>query len=194
MRNHLLLLVTVVSSTAVLAPAVARADNADAVAGRFDVKYEEVTSNCQDTGMVLARGELEIAKRKGSQVTVDIARMPIMTGTANKGGRVKAASKLGKTSIQGLDGRFSVAGTVNADGILNIVFVAEYYLSGKAHCTQSWNVSGLRKEAATAKPDAKSSLGSPAGLRPDRSAPSELDDTFAAPARTSAMDLHRPFE
>ena len=81
----------------------------DAVVGRFDVKYEEVTSNCQDTGMVLARGELEIAKRKGSQVTVDIARMPIMTGTANKGGRVKAASKLGKTSIQGLDGRFSVA-------------------------------------------------------------------------------------
>lgn len=154
MRNHLRQLVIVVFSTAVLVPAVARANNADAVAGRFDVKYEVVTSNCQDTGMALAPGELEIVNRKGSQVTVDIARTPSMSGTANKGGRIKAASKLGKTSIQGLDGRFSVAGTVNPGGLLNVVFVAEYYLAGKAHCTQSWNVSGLRTEAV--KPDAKS--------------------------------------
>lgn len=181
MRNHSLLLVTLVSSTALLVPGTARADNADAVAGTFEVKYEEVTSNCQDTGMVLSRGELEIAKRKGSQVAVDIARMPIMTGTANKGGRIKAASKLGKTSIQGLDGRFSVAGTVNNDGVLNVVFVAEYYVSGKAYCTQSWNVSGFRKEAT--KPDAKA-------------APSDGGaETLAAPAASwSSIDLRRPAE
>ena len=139
-----------------LAPAVAQADNADAVAGTFDVKYEEVTSNCQNTGMVLSRGTVAIAKRKGSGVSIDIERMPILTGSASKGGRIKAASKLGKTSIQGLDGRFSTAGTVNADGVLNMVFVAEYYLSGKAYCTQSWNVSGVRKDdkAPTAAFDA----------------------------------------
>lgn len=129
-----------------LAPAVAHADNAEAVSGTFDVKYEEVTSNCQNTGVVLSRGALAIEKRKGSSIAVDIERMPIMTGTASKGGRIKAASKLGKTSIQGLDGRFSTAGTVNADGVLNVVFVAEYYLQGKAFCTQSWNVSGVRKD------------------------------------------------
>lgn len=131
-----------------LAPSVARADNADAVAGTFDVKYEEVTSNCQNTGMVLSRGTLAIEKRKASGIAVDIERMPIMAGSASKGGRIKAASKLGKTSIQGLDGRFSTAGTVNADGVLNMVFVAEYYLGGKAYCTQSWNVTGVRKEEA----------------------------------------------
>lgn len=145
-----------------LAPAVARADNADAVAGAFDVRYEEVTSNCQNTGIVLSRGQLEIQKRRGSTVAIDIARMPIMTGSASKGGRIKAASKLGKTSIQGLDGRFSTAGTVNPDGVLNMVFVAEYYLAGKAFCTQSWNVSGVRKDAVkpTAAADAPSELAS----------------------------------
>ncbi len=144
MRTHL---VTVALLGIALAPAVAHADNASAVAGTYDVRYEEVTSNCQNTGIVLSRGTLAIAKRKGSTVAIDIERMPIMSGTASKGGRIKAASKLGKTSIQGLDGRFSAAATVNADGVLNMVFVAEYYLTGKAFCTQSWNVSGMRVEA-----------------------------------------------
>lgn len=147
MRTTSLLLVTL--ATAALAPAVAHADNADAVVGVFEnVKYEEVTSNCQDTGMVMSRGQLEITKRKGNGIAVDIERIPVMTGSAAKGGRVKATSKLGKTSIQGLDGRFSIAGTVNADKVLNVVFVAEYYVNGKAYCTQSWNVSGMRREAA----------------------------------------------
>lgn len=167
MRTSSLLLVTL--ATAMLAPAVALADNADVVAGTFDVKYEEVTSNCTNTGMVMTRGTVAIAKRKASTVAVDIERIPVMTGSAVKGGRVKATSKLGKTSIQGLDGRFSVAGTVNGDGVMNVVFVAEYYVDGKAYCTQSWNVSGFRKEAPATPKSAPAELsdglsGVPDGL------------------------------
>lgn len=147
-----LLVLAALIAPSVLAPAVALADNdhASAVAGTFDVKYEEVTSNCQNTGIVLNRGTIGISKKRANGVQVDIERMPLMTGTASKGGRVKAASKLGKTSIQGLDGKFSTAGTVNDDGVLSVVFVAEYYLNGKAYCTQSWNVTGVRATAPSA--------------------------------------------
>ncbi len=133
-----------IGAFAVMTAGVAQADNADNVVGRYEVKYEEVTSNCENTGMSMLRGVFEIEKKKASTVTIDIDRLPVMTGSANKGGRVKATSKLGRTSIQGLDGRFSVAGSVNDDGVLQMVLVAEYYLSGKAYCTQSWNVSGVR--------------------------------------------------
>ncbi len=134
----------------------ALADNADAVAGRFEVKYEEVTSNCENTGMSMLRGVFEIEKKKAATVAVDIDRIPLMQGSAAKGGRVKATSKLGPTSIQGLDGRFSVAGTVNDDGVLQMVLVAEYYLNKKPYCTQSWNVSGLRAgDAPAPTPKAK---------------------------------------
>jgi hypothetical protein len=143
-----LLGVTLVTATSLVALPAARADNADAAAGTFEVKYEEVTSNCENTGMALTHGSLAIAKRKPNTVSVDISRIPLLVGSANKGGRVKATSKLGKTSIEGLDGRFSLAGTVNDDGVLQMVFVAEYYLHAKAFCTQSWNVSGVRGAAA----------------------------------------------
>lgn len=133
----------------------AAADNADAVAGRFEVKYEEVTSNCENTGMSMLRGVFEIEKKKAATVAVDIERIPLMQGSAAKGGRVKATSKLGPTSIQGLDGRFSVAGTVNDDGVLQMVLVAEYYLNKKPYCTQSWNVSGVRAGDSAPAPKAK---------------------------------------
>jgi hypothetical protein len=129
---------------AVMSAGTARADQADSVAGRFEVKYEEVTSNCENTGMTMLRGVFEIEKKKATTVAVDIERFPLMAGSAAKGGRVKATSKLGPTSIQGLDGRFSVAGTVNDDGVLQMVLVAEYYVNKKPYCTQSWNVSGVR--------------------------------------------------
>ena len=152
----------------VAAMPVASADNADTVAGRFDVKYEEVTSNCDNTGMGMSRGVVTINKKKATTVAVDIERIPVMTGSASKGGKVKATSKLGKTSIQGLDGRFSIAGTVNDDGVLQMVFVAEYYLQGKAYCTQSWNVSGVRgagEDKGAKKTDAEASDGRGAMMR-----------------------------
>jgi len=125
------------------------------VAGRYEVKYEAVTSNCDNTGMAMQRGTLEVDKRK-TGIAVDIERIPIMVGTASKAGRIKATSKLGPTSIQGLDGKFSVAGTINSDGVIKVVFVAEYYLKRKPYCTQSWNVSGVRMTDEPAEPDPKS--------------------------------------
>ena len=135
------------------------------VVGRYDVKYEAVTSNCDNTGMALARGKITIGKRR-SGIEVDIERIPLMVGTASKTGRIKATSKLGPTSIQGLDGKFSVAGTINSDGVMQVVFVAEYYLKNKPYCTQSWNVAGLRAvdEPEAPKADKKSADQPPAGL------------------------------
>lgn len=152
----------VVCSLLVAAAPQARADAADNVAGRYEVKYEEVTSNCQNTGMVLVRGVLELAKRKAMTVAVDIDRIPLMVGSAAKAGRVKATSKLGPTSIQGLDGRFSVAGSINDDGLLSMVLVAEYYVKNKAYCTQSWNVSGLRAGGGGAEVKGKKTGMTPA--------------------------------
>ena len=81
---------TLIVLAALLAPATALADNdhAAAVAGTYDVRYEEVTSNCQNTGIVLNRGTIEIAKKRGNAITIDIERMPMMAGTATKGGRI----------------------------------------------------------------------------------------------------------
>lgn len=142
--------------------ASAETDNARAVSGTWSVLYKEVTSNCQDTGIVLLSGKIDIAKKKGQSIVVDIERMPVMNGSAAKGNRIKATSKIGRTSIQGLDGRFSLAGSVNDSEILSGVLVAEYYLSGKAFCTQSWNVSGTRvsDDAPKAKPQAEDGSGS----------------------------------
>ncbi|MEZ4399450.1 MAG: hypothetical protein R3B06_05505 [Kofleriaceae bacterium] len=168
MRNLIVL-------AALLVPLAAHADNdyAGAVAGTFDLKYAEVTSNCTNTGIALNRGSGVIAKRKGNAITIDIERMPLMAGSASKGGRIKATSKLGRTSIQGLDGRFSAAGTVNNDHVLNMVLVAEYYLSGKAYCTQSWNVSG--------------------GLKPDDAPKAQAEDGAAPlPAALPPWELNQP--
>ncbi len=159
---------------AVTGVAVAWADAADAVAGRYEVKYEEVTTNCENTGITLTRGVFEIEKRKAQTVAVDIERIPLMTGSAAKGGRVKATSKLGPTSIQGLNGRFSVAGTVNDDGVLQMVLVAEYYLNNRPYCTQSWNVSGVRAGAAPT-PKARKTADEDAGR----------DDAMAVPSASS---------
>lgn len=150
---------------------VARADAADVVAGRYEVKYEEVTSNCQNTGMVLMRGVVDVNKRKSATVQVDIERIPLMVGSAAKGGRVKATSKLGPTSIQGLDGRFSVAGSINADGLVSMVLVAEYYVKNRAYCTQSWNVTGVRAGGGAETRGKKSSTDVTLGA---------TDATFAA--------------
>lgn len=147
---------TLLVLAALAVPLTASADDhANAVAGDWNVLYKEVTSNCQDTGIVLTGGKIAISKKKGNAITVDIERMPLMGGSAAKGKRIKATTKIGRTSIQGLDGRFSLAGSVSGDRakgdqdeVLSGVLVAEYYLSGKAYCTQSWNVAGKRAPKA----------------------------------------------
>jgi len=134
----LLAAATVLSASA----SPARADDA-AINGVYEVKYDEVSNNCTQVGMSMARGTLKVDLRKGN-LAVDIERIPVMTGAPAKAGKIKAQSKLGPSTIEGLDGKFSVAGRVD-DGVIQLVFVAEYYVKGKPFCTQSWNVSGLKK-------------------------------------------------
>jgi hypothetical protein len=136
---------TLVLGAMTLAATPALADKSE-VAGTYDVKYDEVSNNCTNTGMTFTRGTLKIEQKKN--VTVNIDLVPIMTGGEPKAGKLKAQSKLGPSVIQGLDGKFSVAGRVD-EGVLQLVFVAEYYVKGKPLCTQSWNVAGVRQNGAT---------------------------------------------
>ena len=141
---------TLVLGATVLAATPAFADKSE-VAGTYDVKYDEVSNNCTNTGMTFTRGTLKIEQKKN--VTVNIDLVPIMTGSEPKAGKLKAQSKLGPSVIQGLDGKFSVAGRVD-EGVLQLVFVAEYYVKGKPLCTQSWNVAGVRQNGGATKSEA----------------------------------------
>jgi hypothetical protein len=127
------------------------ADKGTDVTGTFEVKYEEVANNCTaaSTGISLARGTVGVSK-KAKLVVVDIERFPTMQGSQAKGGQLKAASKVGPSPIQGADVKVSIAGRVE-DGLISGVFVADYYVGKKPLCTQSWKVSGVRKEALEPK-------------------------------------------
>lgn len=118
--------------------------SADDVTGTYDVKYEEVSTNCPSP-LKYGNGKIEV-KTKGNTVTVDIDRTPLMQGSVGKGGKVSAKSKLGNTSLDGMSGVFSVAGKITPEGMLSFVMVGEYTASGKALCSQSWNVVGSKAD------------------------------------------------
>ncbi|MGE0869339.1 MAG: hypothetical protein AB7P03_12290 [Kofleriaceae bacterium] len=118
---------------------------AEDIAGAYDVKYEEVSNNCASP-LRYPNGKIEL-KLKGTQVTIDIDRTPLMTGSAAKG-KISAKSKQGRTMVEGMDGVFSIAGKVTPEGLLAVVMVGEYSAGGKALCTQSWNVTGTKSKRA----------------------------------------------
>ncbi len=157
MRTNLL--ASVVAGVAlVLAASPAHAD----VAGTYDVKYEEVSTNCPSP-LRYTHGKL-VVKVKGTTATVDIDRTPLMQGSVGKGGKVSAKSKLGNTSLDGMSGVFSVAGKITPEGILSFVMVGEYTAGGKALCSQSWNVSGSKADATPAPKAGKKQATDPMTL------------------------------
>jgi hypothetical protein len=115
------------------------------VAGTYDVKYEELSTNCTSP-LKYPHGKL-LVKVKGNTVTVDIDRTPLMQGSVAKNGKISAKSRSGKTSLAGMDGVFSVAGRITPEGMLTLMMIGEYTASGKALCTQSWNVTGSKSDA-----------------------------------------------
>ncbi len=121
------------------------------VAGIYEVKYEEVSSNCTTAKPAYAPGTLTL-KTRGNQLVVDIDRTPEMLGAPPKNGKLSARSKLGGTMIQGMKGVFSVAGRITAEGTLYLVMTGEYSANGKPLCTQTWNVSGAKQVAPPKKP------------------------------------------
>ncbi|HVK88113.1 MAG TPA: hypothetical protein VM513_28530 [Kofleriaceae bacterium] len=134
-----------VGAAILLTSTVAAAD----VAGTYEVKYEEVSTNCTSP-LRYPHGKLEV-KVKGKTVTVDIDRTPVMTGSVSKLGKISAKSKSGSTSIEGMNGVFSVAGKITPEGMLSLVMVGEYTANGRALCSQSWNIAGSKADAP-AKP------------------------------------------
>lgn len=136
---------------------VASTASAD-VAGVYDVKYEEVSTNCQ-APLRYPHGKLEV-KVKGKTVTVDIARTPVMTGSVGKSGKLSAKSRSGSTMMDGMKGVFSVAGKVTPEGMLSLVMIGEYTANGKPLCSQSWNVVGSKADEPAAKPKKQGSLDS----------------------------------
>ena len=124
--------------------------SADDVAGSYDVKYEEVSTNCPSP-LKYQHGKLDV-KTKGSSVTVDIDRTPLMQGSVAKAGKVSAKSKNGPTMLDGMSGSFSVAGKITPEGMLSFVMVGEYTAGGKSLCSQSWNVVGSRVDATKPAP------------------------------------------
>ena len=117
---------------------------ADDMAGSYDVKFEQVSTNCEHPVAYPQHGTLKI-EVKGIDLQVDIERTPLMIGKSAKTGKISAKSpKPGHTPIQGMEGVFSVAGRITAEGMLSLVMVGEYQTAGKPLCTQSWNLAGLR--------------------------------------------------
>jgi hypothetical protein len=117
-----------------------------AYADSYEVKFEEISSNCERRVTYPARGSIKIDV-KGNDIQVDIERTPLMVGKSAKTGKISAKSpRPGHTPIQGIDGMFSVAGRITDDGMVSLVMVGEYQTGGRPLCTQSWNLSGLRKK------------------------------------------------
>lgn len=136
--------VTLVFPVMLLLTGVAAADPT----GVYDVKYEEVSTNCTSP-LRYPPGKLTI-KIVGNSLTVDIDRTPLMGGIP-AADKISAKSKSGGTMVEGMNGVFSVAGKVTREGLLHLVMVGEYTANGKPLCTQSWNVNGPRSDAKPPK-------------------------------------------
>jgi hypothetical protein len=147
-------------AVAVLAPAAASADSADSLVGRYDVAFTPVMTNCAAGGLTLDRSTIAVTKRAPG-IAVELPKVATLSGTAARAGRLKAASKAAKAPGSTLDGKFSIAGTID-DGKLDAVLVAEFFNDGKPVCTQSWSAIGTRvaeaKPAAAPAPSRFSSL------------------------------------
>jgi hypothetical protein len=118
--------------------------SAEDVQGVYDVKYEQMSSNCSNA-LSFKAGELKIDVKQKSLV-VNIETVPQMVGVADVAkGKINAVTKkVSPTLVEGMDGKFSVAGRVQ-NGVLQLVFVGEYSTKGKALCTQSWNITGAKR-------------------------------------------------
>jgi hypothetical protein len=127
---------------------------AEDLAGSYDVKFEQVSTNCEHPLAYPQHGALKI-EIKGGDLQIEIDRTPLMVGKSARPGKISAKSpKPGHTPVEGMDGVFSVAGRITTEGMLSLVMVGEYQTAGKPLCTQSWNLAGLRARSdKTDKPD-----------------------------------------
>lgn len=158
MRTNRLVAASVLALAATASPHRALADD---IAGTYEVKFEEMSTNCSPPPATYQRANLKIDVAKSS-LRVNIDTIPQMNGVPAKNGKISAkmVKKLAST-VQGLDVKAAVSGRVDDNGVLQLVLVAEYtkHDDGKPYCTQSWNVSGVRGAA----PPAQTSPGKGSG-------------------------------
>jgi hypothetical protein len=135
---------------AMSAPALAQP-----VAGSYEVKFEEMSTNCDPVLFTYKQGVVKVDTAKSSmRVNIDTLRRE-MAGVPQKSGKISAKTpKKVPTTIEGVDGKYGVSGRVDDQGVLELVLVAELFRhdNGKPLCTQSWNVRGVRQTASTDKP------------------------------------------
>ena len=127
------------------------------ISGTYDVKFEEMSTNCSPPPVTYTRGALKLEIGKGS-LRVNIDTIPQMVGIPAKSGKINAkTTKKLATTVQGLDGTYRVSGRVDETGVLQLVLVAEFTKTGetKTLCTQSWNLSGVRQATADKPADKK---------------------------------------
>jgi hypothetical protein len=142
---------SMVLAVAVLAAAAPAYADDVTIAGAYDVKFDQISTNCEHPVDYSQHRTLKVAV-KGSDVQVDIDRTPLMVGKSTKTKKLSAKSpRPGHTPIAGMDGVFSVAGRITEEGMLSLVMIAEYQTAGKPLCTQSWNLSGLRAASDKSK-------------------------------------------
>jgi len=110
----------------------------------YAATFEEVVNNCPENGYKMDKGTVKIATGAGRKITVSVDGIPDMSGGwGRSGGKFKAEAR-GATKSAGVDGKFSMAGRVDADGI-QALFIVELYRGDKPLCTQSWSVTGKAK-------------------------------------------------
>ncbi len=131
---------------------------AQSVAGVYDAKFEEMSTNCDPVRFTYTTSTVRVDAVKNS-LKVNIETIPQMVGIPAKSGKINAKTpKKLATTIQGIDGKYHVSGRVDDTGVLELVLVAEFTRSdnGKPLCTQSWNLRGVRQAgAATDKSQGK---------------------------------------
>ncbi len=121
------------------------------VSGTYDMKFEDVSTNCTTQKLTYKPQPVSI-KVRGNSLVVDIDLTPVLVGVPQKNGKVSAKSKPGNTMIGGMKGVFSLAGKIAPDGTAQLVMVGEYSTEqGKSLCTQSWNVTGTRTDTKPKK-------------------------------------------
>lgn len=124
---------------------------ADDLAGSYDVKLEEQSTNCSPPPVAFRVSTVRIDIKQKS-LTVNIDTIPQMTGIDNGTSKISAKTlKVAATTVQGLDGKYSIAGR-QVDGLLDLLLVAEYSTKGKPYCTQSWRVTGNKAAAVPKDP------------------------------------------
>ena len=133
------------------------------VGGVYEVKFEEMSTNCSPPPITYTRGTVKIDVAKSS-MRVNIETIPQMVGVPAKSGKISAKmpKKLAST-VTGLDVKSTVSGRVDDNGVLQLVLVSEYTRTdnGKPHCTQSWNVSGARSSTPAQAAPGKGSADKP---------------------------------